>query len=1032
MNVKLLTVVLPSLMGVLVASGVTMYAWFFYRRVRVAVAAPLAAIGCGVTFWLLGNALSLLTVQQSSWWFWSNVRLTGAALLPVGWLLLALNYTRIRTRLRIHEVVGWSAISLVFIVLVWSNQFHHLVHRMHMLETGATVPFMVGIAGPAYRLYVAFAYGMLTVAAWLIGRMLVRPGPSIYRSQAAALMMALLLPWAVVTFDLLQPGLLTGFVAVPLALTASAGIVVLAIARFRLLESVPLARTAVFEAMCEGVVMLDRRGRIVDWNRVAERMIGAREETVIGAPVTTALAHWPAAVINLPLTPAEVEWMVEQDGAVRIYSLRRSLIYERYGEVAGALILAADNTERRQSAVELAEALERERQLRELALTISSALDIDIILQQVVSHSVRLLAADAGSLGMLAANGESFVANYAVNLPPDLLGHSVPRGTGLVWQIVESGNGLLINDYAREVDALPELLRLNIQAAIAAPASVAGNLLGVLTLYRKYPARRFTPRDLDTLEAIAREAGVALQNARLFAAERRRAAEMEALRDTLRDISAELELPRLLETIAERAARLIRAMTGQVALYDDVTQELVVVAAFNLQRETRGDRQAAGAGLFGQVALTRQPMVVENPKAWTAQVAACESDAPDIIAAVPLLAGQQLVGVIGVGRYHDAEPFSTEDVQHLEIFAQQATVAIQNARLYQAALDAARRRTVLYEASQQISASLDLEALYVAIHQATGRLMPCEALTITLFDAERDELEDVYLFDRQGRWPGARYPADQGLMGYAWRQPGSLRIDRLDDALLARTDARCGGDPQTPVCSVLVVQLRQGGRTIGLLSTQSYRCAAFTSDHQSDLELLATSASSAIENARLFGRIQYLAMIDGLTEVYNRRAFFDQALIETERARRYRHALAVILFDADYFKQINDTHGHIVGDQVLQGLATRCRETLRAVDLLGRYGGEEFVVLLPETRLEDAVLAAERLRAQVAATPVTTDIGSLSLTISVGVVGHNAGESLHLEDLLNRADQALLLAKQSGRNRVVAWSDLASQIPLAR
>ena len=141
---------------------------------------------------------------------------------------------------------------------------------------------------------------------------------------------------------------------------------------------------------------------------------------------------------------------------------------------------------------------------------------------------------------------------------------------------------------------------------------------------------------------------------------------------------------------------------------------------------------------------------------------------------------------------------------------------------------------------------------------------------------------------------------------------------------------------------------------------------------------------------------------------------------EFGRARRYQRPLAAIMLDIDHFKQVNDTYGHAVGDQVLQAVAARCRETVREIDILGRYGGEEFVVLLLETDLDGARILAERLRQCVVDPPISTDGGMMKITVSLGV-GILDKECPDLDHLLQRADQALYKSKQDGRNRVSIW-----------
>ncbi len=183
------------------------------------------------------------------------------------------------------------------------------------------------------------------------------------------------------------------------------------------------------------------------------------------------------------------------------------------------------------------------------------------------------------------------------------------------------------------------------------------------------------------------------------------------------------------------------------------------------------------------------------------------------------------------------------------------------------------------------------------------------------------------------------------------------------------------------------------------------------------LSIFAAQVASTLENARLFAELQDLALTDGLTKLYTRRHFFELAFEEFYRARRYGHPLSVLMLDLDHFKMINDTFGHLAGDTVLEKTAEICKTVLRAHDIIGRYGGEEFVILLVETDLNSARNVAERVNQLLANTPIQTDKGAIHLTISGGVSGDNV-EELNLIEMIELADQALYVAKEAGRNNI--------------
>jgi len=170
-------------------------------------------------------------------------------------------------------------------------------------------------------------------------------------------------------------------------------------------------------------------------------------------------------------------------------------------------------------------------------------------------------------------------------------------------------------------------------------------------------------------------------------------------------------------------------------------------------------------------------------------------------------------------------------------------------------------------------------------------------------------------------------------------------------------------------------------------------------------------------------RLEQLAISDPLTQVYNRRFFFELAEKEFERAKRYEHPLAVVILDADHFKNINDTYGHLIGDQILLNLAQICLENIRSVDIFARYGGEEFVVLMPEADCKAAVTTSERLREKVIKATLLDGSIDIMVSISLGTACWDGKQDISLDTLLARADQALYRAKETGRNQVVLWGD---------
>lgn len=209
-------------------------------------------------------------------------------------------------------------------------------------------------------------------------------------------------------------------------------------------------------------------------------------------------------------------------------------------------------------------------------------------------------------------------------------------------------------------------------------------------------------------------------------------------------------------------------------------------------------------------------------------------------------------------------------------------------------------------------------------------------------------------------------------------------------------------------------------------ATGLFVCHRFQSEHRRAFAMLldAERANAELEREirarkELEAELKRLAATDPLTGLNNRRQYEALFTRELKRVQRYGGVLSLLVIDLDHFKQVNDTYGHSAGDSALQQAAGICRSHLREVDIIGRLGGEEFVVMLPDTALADALVVAERLRQKISAEDFKTPQGRVRLTVSIGVTQCRPGEN-SIAELIRRADAALYQAKAGGRDRVVA------------
>jgi diguanylate cyclase (GGDEF)-like protein len=327
----------------------------------------------------------------------------------------------------------------------------------------------------------------------------------------------------------------------------------------------------------------------------------------------------------------------------------------------------------------------------------------------------------------------------------------------------------------------------------------------------------------------------------------------------------------------------------------------------------------------------------------------------------------------------------------------------------------------LAEVTLAITSLISHEAVLDEILRQVQRVVPYTTANIALW--EDDAL-------RVARWRGYEALGGEGLVSSLVQTLDDLTVDL--DAIQSRQPLVVSDTQQEPrwvvfpdtawIRSYLAIPICLHDHVLGLLRLDGDTPGGFSVEDARKLQPLANAAAIALENARLFGEVQRMAITDGLTGIYNRRHFFELAERELNRARRLNQPLAAIMLDVDRFKRVNDTYGHAVGDQVLRFVAERCTESVRSIDILGRYGGEEFAIILLATDLSGGHRVAERLRRSVADTSVPTEKGDLTVTISLGVASISPDDD-DVASLLNRADAAMYAAKQAGRNRVAVVDD---------
>jgi len=315
-----------------------------------------------------------------------------------------------------------------------------------------------------------------------------------------------------------------------------------------------------------------------------------------------------------------------------------------------------------------------------------------------------------------------------------------------------------------------------------------------------------------------------------------------------------------------------------------------------------------------------------------------------------------------------------------------------------------------------VSTDSEQECVGALVETATGQTGADRGVT-ALLDGESLNLKVVGVAGRgtEGLL-GSMFDSSQGLVALAMKSgtavPTGFRFKRRMRPILGSgADLSLADDD-----GLVIYPVGLDSDTVGVLVLTGGDFDSSLAIH--GIRTLCDSAALIINRFRMQGRMERDAMVDGLTGLYNRQAFMQRMAETFSFCSRHSHELSMLMVDADHFKKVNDNHGHLVGDKVLRFITDTVKRGLRGSDIAGRYGGEEFCVLLPHTEIDGARLVAERIREQCAASAVPIGEEKLRVTVSIGV-SRVIPSMQGPEDLIEAADKALYKAKEEGRDRVV-------------
>ena len=325
---------------------------------------------------------------------------------------------------------------------------------------------------------------------------------------------------------------------------------------------------------------------------------------------------------------------------------------------------------------------------------------------------------------------------------------------------------------------------------------------------------------------------------------------------------------------------------------------------------------------------------------------------------------------------------------------------------------------IVEKISLAITSGLDMQKTIQALHEQCSHIAPIDLFYVALYDEARS-LISVPLHYEHGRY-------QNGTLRDINVRPGTIgEVIRTRKTVYLKDNMKAVTGPLNPnpeverrARSYIGIPLLVRDKVVGVMSIQNYRPNAYKESQVHMLERISIQAAVAIENARLYAEEQRLAIIDELTGIYNYRGLLEIGAREVERARRFNHPLSILFFDIDDFRNFNNTYSHSTGNIVLRALVKNCHAILRSVDIFTRFGGDEFVAILPETDLASAEEVARRIVKETAASRIPTPYGELSITVSIGVAMLTAS-SVDLAELIERANKAEHRAKQGQKSIVV-------------
>lgn len=614
-----------------------------------------------------------------------------------------------------------------------------------------------------------------------------------------------------------------------------------------------------------------------------------------------------------------------------------------------------------------------------------------------------------------------------------------PGEKTLTVSVMEAGHPIAVADLEDSPHISSKIAALfPSRSMIGLPLIVQERKLGALLL--GYNERRpFAQNEIDRVKITAEQVALVLSKALLLEEERKQVRQLKALHDVAQ-ISTQVDSEdELIERVTDIIGRNIFPDNFGILTLDETGEMLHPHPSYRFfaSEEIKLRGVPLGEGVTGQVAKTGKPLRIDNVRRITNYLDVDERTGSELC--VPIKFKEQLLGVINAESVK-RNGFTEDDERLLMTLAGQLATAMEQLRKSRAErqwLDQLARSNDLIYSLAHVTTHMEKALSQDEIILTFGTELEKMNLTCILAVYENSrrmfetrytslDLDRLQTLESKIGVPLIHYtfPLEQYMKLFPSKeklhQPAII-IDLAEEVQLLFINNRkknyagllkwVGLDQNA---ELFRLPLLFEDNLLGILWIWG---KGLTIADLPVLSIFSKQISVSLERARLFEEVQSLALTDPLTGLNNRRSLFELGRIEFARSIRMNRPFCSMMLDLDHFKQINDTHGHLTGDRVLQEFASRCRGSIREIDLLGRYGGEELIILMPETDLETAKLVAERLRKHIVETPFTISNCEINITVSIGVA-HKDANTVEFETLIARADQAMYIAKHKGRNRV--------------